>query len=145
VLPIFAICNDGPGSSRSPGNYRESLSVGACNHGKCIAEFSSSDTRNQDRGEGLKPYAVPDIVAPGVAIESALPDGEYGMMAGTSMAAPHISGLAALLWEACPAASVDDVEEAIVKSCKRYAGMPTERSEFGMPDAPTALKLLRAI
>lgn len=39
-----------------------------------------------------------DVVAPGVNIYSAFPGGGYGYRSGTSMSAPHVSGLAALLW-----------------------------------------------
>jgi subtilisin family serine protease len=40
-----------------------------------------------------------DLCAPGVAIRSALPGGGYGAMTGTSQAAPHVAGLAALWWQ----------------------------------------------
>jgi subtilisin family serine protease len=63
-------------------------------------------------------------------------------MAGTSMATPHISGLAALLFEAKPGATVDDVEDAIVRSCTRSGCMLPKRAGFGMPNASVALQLL---
>ncbi|MDR6551016.1 subtilisin family serine protease [Paenibacillus qinlingensis] len=73
--------------------------------GDTIAEFSSRGP-NSDNNYGIKP----DISAPGVNIMSTLPayakefpwksyDEAYGRMSGTSMAAPHITGLVALLLE----------------------------------------------
>lgn len=50
------------------------------------------------------PNLKPQIVAPGVNIRSAARtgDGEYRLMSGTSMSAPHVSGLIALMWDAAP-------------------------------------------
>ncbi len=42
VLPVFAVGNEGPGTSRSPGNYPQPLSVGAMDKNHSVADFSSS-------------------------------------------------------------------------------------------------------
>lgn len=137
ILPVFAVGNEGPGTSRSPGNYWQALSVGACDkHGK-IADFSSSQ-----RFIRTKDPIVPDVVAPGVDIISARPHSRYQVMDGSSMAAPHISGLAALLWEAKPDAHVNQIERAIFESCRFEKGMDAERSGRGIPHAPAALASL---
>src|SRR5205814_7481129 len=102
VLPVFAIGNEGPGTSRSPGNYTETLSVGAVDRHMRVPAFSSSIHFNRD----LDPDQ-PDLVAPGVGVISARPGGGYMAMDGTSMATPHVTGVAALLWEAKPEATVD--------------------------------------
>lgn len=132
VLPVFAVGNEGPGTSRSPGNYDEALSVGACDAKEQVADFSSS--------QRIKSLIVPDLVAPGVDVISAVPGG-YMAMDGTSMATPHVAGLAALLFEARPGATVDEVENAIFQSCELGA-MPTSRAHRGMPNGPRALELL---
>ena len=137
VLPIFAVGNEGPGTSRSPGNYSQALSVGAIERDKTVADFSSSQefTRSRDR-------IVPDLVGPGVAVTSARPGGGWQEMDGTSMATPHIAGLAALLMQARPKATIFRVERAIFESCVRSASMPADRANRGLPDGLKALELL---
>jgi subtilisin len=137
ILPVFAVGNEGPGTSRSPGNYWQALSVGAFDKKREVADFSSSQ-----RFIRKKDPIVPDLVAPGVDIISARPGGGYQSMDGTSMATPHIAGLAALLWEAKPKATEDQIERAIFKSCQLEPGMDPERSSRGIPNGPRALAAL---
>lgn len=124
ILPVFAVGNEGPGTSRSPGNYADALSVGAVDKNELVADFSSSQ-RFLRQADPI----VPDIVAPGVDIVSAVPKKGFLTMSGTSMATPHIAGLAALLFEAKPGAKAAEVENAIFKSCKRPSGMQEERGK----------------
>jgi len=56
------------------------------------------------------------LAAPGLQIFSTLPNGGYGNMSGTSMAAPHVAGLAALYLGANPGASYQEVRQAILGS-----------------------------
>lgn len=64
-------------------------------------------------------------------------------MSGSSMATPHIAGLAALLLSAEPGASADDLEAAIQDSAKLPPGMTPQRANRGIPNGPGALALLR--
>lgn len=137
VLPVFAVGNEGPGTSRSPGNYPEALSVGAYDSDGEVAEFSSSQ-RFPRRDSAL----VPDLVGPGVGVISAKPGGGYQSMDGTSMATPHIAGLAALLLEARPESTVAELEHAILASCQLMPTMPPDRANRGVPNAPAALAAL---
>ncbi len=136
ILPVFAVGNEGVFTSRSPGNYSESLSVGAHDRNGMIADFSSSQ-------RFLRPAdpLVPDIVGPGVDVISARPGGGFQSMSGTSMATPHIAGLAALLFEAKPSATAADVEKAIFNSSK-LGTIPKSRGNRGMPDGVVALSIL---
>ncbi|MBI3272968.1 MAG: S8 family serine peptidase [Planctomycetes bacterium] len=137
VLPVFASGNEGPGTSRSPGNYPEALSVGASDARRDVASFSSSQqfARPEDP-------LVPDVIAPGDDVLSCVPGKKYSLMSGTSMATPHVAGLAALLAQAKPAATPDQLEDAIFRSCSLPPGVPADRANRGIPDGLKALELL---
>ena len=139
ILPVFAVGNEGPGTSRYPGNYPEALSIGAVDSDLAVADFSSSQrfARQDDP-------VVPDLVGPGVGVISAKPGGGYQEMDGTSMATPHIAGLAAVLFQARPNATANEVEAAILKSCKLSPAMSSDRGGHGFPSAGLALAALPA-
>jgi subtilisin family serine protease len=137
VLPVIAVGNEYAGSSRSPGNYPEAVSVGASDKRNGVADFSSSQLFRRKRDA-----QVPDLVAPGVDVISARPGGGYQAMDGTSMATPHVAGLAALLLEAKPKISVRRLEKAILGSCRRPGGMSPARGGRGIPNAVSALRAL---
>jgi subtilisin family serine protease len=72
-------------------------------------------TDSGDRRASFSNYgAYVDVAAPGVQIYSAVPSGGYGYLSGTSMSAPLVSGLAALLWARDPTAAPSAVAEAMV-------------------------------
>jgi subtilisin family serine protease len=116
------------------------LSVGAEDDRSTVARFSSSQTfaRPDDP-------LVPDLVAPGVDVISAAPNRTYQSMSGSSMATPHIAGLAALLWEAKPTATAADIEKAICDSCRLAGALTPDRANRGEPDARNAFARLTGI
>jgi subtilisin len=138
VLPIFAIGNEGIGTSRSPGNYPEALSIGAMDSNGRVATFSSSIKFTRP----VEPFQ-PDCVAPGVGVQSAKPGGGIQEMDGTSMATPHAAGVAAILFGSRPDATVDQVEKAMLDTCKPLTGQRKERYGSGLLDPAAALKVLQ--
>lgn len=64
-----------------------------------------------------------DLVAPGVEIISTLPNDSSGMKTGTSMACPHVAGVAALILELNPELTVSEVNSIICSQAKKIPGV----------------------
>jgi hypothetical protein len=99
----------------SPALAESAIAVGAVNATNTIAAFSS---RGPAAGSGA---IKPDLVAPGVSIKSTIPGGLYMPLSGTSMAAPYVAGLAALLLEAHPDWSPARIKSALVNTANALA------------------------
>ena len=73
-------------------------------------------------------------------VRSSLPGGSYGLDSGTSMAAPHVSGLAALMLQADGALSVDQIETAMEQTTVALTGtIPNNDTGYGRIDAYSAV------
>jgi len=114
VVCVVAAGNEGSGeryqSIGSPGVAEYALTIGATNDLRQIAPFSS-------RGPTPASYAIkPDILAPGVDINSAAAGGGYVQFSGTSMASPFVAGVVALLIEAHPNWTPSRIKSALMLS-----------------------------
>jgi len=156
ILPVVAIGNENHGNSSSPGNAYNAFSVGAVEQietgGVDVTFFSSGASLVfPDNPEN---YLVikPDVVAPGVQVYSSIPptrgpDGtyEYNFMDGTSMATPHVAGVAALLMAANPTAPATDIIEALKRTAIHPDGehlRPCNRWGYGLIQPVKALEAL---
>ena len=137
LLPICAVGNEGFNRSRTPGNCKGSLSVGAINNKNKVAYFSGNTTITITNDS--QSYNVPYVVAPGESVYSSVLGGGYEAWNGTSMATPIVSGVAALVLEKYNKnISVLNLLDEILTNCKDL-GLDEERQGKGLVQVPKAL------
>jgi len=100
VLVVAAAGNNNRNEPFYPASFAHVISVAATTNSDTKASFSNFGP------------AV-DLSAPGTSIMSTYPGGTYKLMSGTSMATPHVVGLAALIRSYHPTYTVDEVETAM--------------------------------
>ncbi|SCG84500.1 bacillopeptidase F [Proteiniborus sp. DW1] len=146
IVPVFAAGNhrssgEPPaGSIACPANYPESFAVAATDSNNRRATFSLKGPSPYDRS-----LIKPDISAPGVNIRSSVPNGYQGGWNGTSMAAPHIAGVVALIVQANPNLSVSQIEAIIKETAtpltdNSYPSSPNMGYGYGLVNALSAVE-----
>ncbi|PWH20349.1 MAG: hypothetical protein DDG59_00790 [Anaerolineae bacterium] len=134
ILPVFSAGNKGPQLETigAPASYPESIAVGAVDETKLPTYFSS-------RGPSSWGEVKPELSAPGVNVLSTYPGGGYAKMDGTSMAAPHVAGVAALLLEANPSLTIDQLEQILLQTTEPLSStIPNNASGYGLLNAYAA-------
>ena len=147
IMVLFSAGNYGPNPSTSvsPSNTLDGCAVGAVDNTLSIANLSSRGPSACDSS------TYPEVVAPGISIRTAdrtfggvFPN-SYVVATGTSYAAPHAAGGAALLKGAFPFLSVLEIEEALKQSAADLgANGPDDDYGYGLLDLPAAYNLLFA-
>ncbi|MHC5114382.1 MAG: S8 family serine peptidase [Planctomycetota bacterium] len=147
IVQLFSAGNEGSGGLRRPSDraendYRE-VAVAAVNGNVGswpVAGFSSRGPTFCGPGGTLA--IKPDISAPGVDVRSAAPGGGYSLKSGTSMASPHVNGVVALMRQACPQLTVDDIKQIIYDTAFDL-GTAGEDNDYGwgMIDALEAVNM----
>ena len=135
ILFVTAAGNNGTNNDTTaqyPANYNlpNVISVAATDQNDQLASFSNYGA------------TTVDIAAPGVSIYSTIPGNKYAIYSGTSMAAPFVSGVAALAWSIDPNATVADVRNAILQGADPVAGLSGKVVCGGRLDAYNTLRLL---
>merc|ERR1712228_722132 len=114
---IAAAGNSGNGAFSYPASYDSIMSVGATDVNKNIASFSQHNSQV-------------DISGPGVSVKSTTGSTGYSSYSGTSMATPHVSGVALLLWNKYPTCTNNEIREAL-ESSALDRGSPGKDIYFG--------------
>ena len=111
IIPVFSAGNSGSScnTANSPGDYYNVISVSSIQRDGAISSFSS-------RGRTV------DIAAPGSSVRSAFisSDNSFATYSGTSMAAPHVTGVIAIMLQKNSALTYDSVMNIFKSSGNKY-------------------------
>ena len=100
---IAAAGNDGNSTVSYPAGYAQVVSVAATDDNDAKASFSNTN-------------ADVEVAAPGVDVLSTIPGGQYFELSGTSMATPHASGVAGVLWQLFPTDTAAGIRSRLTSS-----------------------------
>lgn len=148
IAVVFAGGNSGPApfTSLSPCNNPDAFAVGSVGSAASATLVSAFSSRGPSACDGS---IFPEIVAPGYAIRTAdltlgsAPGQAYSYFSGTSLAAPHVTGVMALLLSAFPDIQPLALETAL-KMAASDLGLAGSDNDygFGLLDADAAFSLL---
>lgn len=126
ITLVAAAGNNYGGAVDYPAKHDKVIAVTAVNASGGFASFSS---------KGLEV----DLAAPGVSIPSTYKKAGYKTLSGTSMAAPHVSGVAALVLQRNPGFAPAQVKACLQNTAERLAGLTDEQQGSGLVDAENAV------
>jgi len=126
-LLLVAAAGNG-GSVIYPAAYSSVIAVSATDKNDNLASFSSIGSQVE-------------LAAPGVNIYSTYLNDSYKTFSGTSMASPHVAGVAALVWEADSTLTNDDVRYQLQSTAEDLGLLSTEQG-YGLVDADEAVPQL---
>lgn len=149
IVPAVAAGNSGSRAQtiNTPAHAPKALTVGADDDRRTVSISDDRVAYFSSRGptpvDGL---TKPDVIAPGVAITAADNDSSgYKTLSGTSMATPMTAGVAALLIQAHPNASPDEIKEALMSTARELSrGGDANQQGQGVIDAVAAHEFLES-
>ncbi len=108
VIVVMAAGNDGESSPDYPARYayKSGIAVGAVDRNNNIADFSDRSGTSE----------ISYVTAPGVRVYSTVPNNQYAVYSGTSMAAPHVAGVVALMLSANPNLTDAQVRQIVAET-----------------------------
>jgi uncharacterized repeat protein (TIGR01451 family) len=131
VVVVASTGNGGP--LGAPAMFRGVIGVGATT-GADVRWPSSTFDRTQWG------WWKPDVMAPGAGVTSTVPGGGFGRLTGTSMAAPHVAGVAALMRQARPGLAPAEVRDVLTRTARPLGPEPrADNSGYGQIDAYAAV------
>jgi subtilisin family serine protease len=101
-----------------------------------VANLMFDGNLNSSSNYGVKSV---DIAAPGTYIVSTIAEHGYGFMSGTSMSAPMVTGIAAMVYSCRTDLDLQGVRTAILESARKLPGLEGKVATGGMADAYAAL------
>lgn len=125
IVQIAAAGNNYGGPVDYPAAFRETIAVSAEDISDNFASFSSA-------GEEV------DLIAPGVDIFSTYKEDGYKTLSGTSMACPHVTGVAALILRNQPFYTPDEVLNVLLITAEDI-NLPADQQGAGLVDAESAV------
>ncbi len=132
VVFVAAAGNESGNNDRAP-SYPANYNVE-----NVISVASNTSSENLSGFSNFGKTTV-DLSAPGSGILSTVPRGGYESLDGTSMATPHVSGAAALVWAQYPNASMNDVMIRLLGSVDRRASYANKVATGGRLNVNRAL------
>lgn len=117
VLVVTSVGNDGVDLD-APGGF-----VPATLGGEGLIAVAASNSSDELAAWSNYGAVTSHLAAPGQSIYSTLPGNSYGVKSGTSMAVPHVTGAAALLWSLHPNWSHLQIQEAVLDSVDRLPSL----------------------
>lgn len=148
LVVVFSSGNGGdkPGRMTLEATNPNAITVGAVDDSGDVESYSSRGPINDEDGQPAS-WTKPDLVAPGTRVVSTRDGGgtsnAYLMMNGTSMAAPHVAGAAALLLSIQPDLTPAQVKGLLTESARDVAAPGVDdESGSGMLDVRGAIALL---
>ncbi|MBV2127519.1 S8 family serine peptidase [Arsukibacterium indicum] len=126
MLLVAAAGNAGNTSLSYPASYNSVVSVAAVDSNRNLASFSQRNSQVE-------------IAGPGVNVSSTWRNGGYNSISGTSMASPHVAGVAALVWSNHPSCSASQIRNALNTTAQDRGAAGRDNSYgFGIVQAKAA-------